>query len=252
MTGCTEVADDFQALEQYKEDFMAQKDFYEKFEANVEKYAEQINKSFSLEILEWQQGVYFNSGMFAGYIQQYYGLAPPLSPPEPSIEESATDRDAFAPAQFVAGWYYGVVGEDKRDYIVRDCYQQNDDLTNTLYDGMEAYIAGNQDLGDDKLKATKALYKTALSTCTDVTGKMQDVMEKAEALVSRDDWAQLAKQIYDDNKTLIDRDVDLELREWQQGVFFNSGMFAGYIEKVFLDARPEPEQETPATFYSPF
>lgn len=59
-------------------------------------------------------------------------------------------------------------------------------------------------------------------------------------MVARDDWADVAKKIYDDNKDVIDRDVGLELREWTSGVFFNSGMFAGQVEKIFLDNVPAP------------
>jgi len=102
------------------------------------------------------------------------GLAPAYAPepePTPTPEDSTEDRDATAPAQFVAGWYYGVIGDDKRDYII-DCYQMNDDLTNALYDGMEAYIAGDQETGDSKMKSTKDLYATALATCTEVGEKM--------------------------------------------------------------------------------
>ena len=57
-------------------------------------------------------------------------------------------------------------------------------------------------------------------------------------LQERKDWPEIAKKIYETNKAIIDRDVDLEVREWQQGVFFNSGMFAGQIGKVFLDNAP--------------
>ena len=57
-------------------------------------------------------------------------------------------------------------------------------------------------------------------------------------MLTRADWPQLSKQIYEANKTIVDRDIDLEFREWTQGVFFNSGMFAGEIQKIFLDNMP--------------
>ena len=41
------------------------------------------------------------------------------------------------------------------------------------------------------------------------------------------DWDQISKKIYESNKDVIDRDVSLELKQWEEGVFFNSGMFAG-------------------------
>jgi len=33
----------------------------------MKKYKDEIEKDGGLEISEWQKGVYFNSGMFAGY-----------------------------------------------------------------------------------------------------------------------------------------------------------------------------------------
>ena len=95
------------------------------------------------------------------------GLAPPRhappsppTPPKPTPTPTPT-RNREAPAQFVAGWLYGVDGWDKRDYII-GCYQSNDDLTNALYDAMEAYIAGDQKTGDSKMSDTKKLYEMAL------------------------------------------------------------------------------------------
>ena len=50
----------------------------------MKKYADQIKQSGENQIGEWQKGVYFNSGMFAGYTMQYMGLAPPRGwKPEP-------------------------------------------------------------------------------------------------------------------------------------------------------------------------
>ena len=46
-------------------------------------------------------------------------------------------------------------------------------------------------------------------------------------LQERKDWPEIAKQIYETNKAVIERDVDLEIREWKEGVYFNAGMFAG-------------------------
>ena len=45
--------------------------------------------------------------------------------------------------------------------------------------------------------------------------------------------------IYSNNEDLIDRDNQLVIREWDQGVFFNSGMFTGQIQKVYLDNAPK-------------
>lgn len=101
--------------------------------------------------------------MFAGYSMQYMGLAPPRG-----------GQDELAPAEFIAGWYYGVEGEDKRPYIL-SCYKASDDLTNALYDAMTAYIAGDQHTGDSKMEDTKKLYLLALTDCTDVNPTLENI-----------------------------------------------------------------------------
>ena len=70
-----------------------------------------------------------------------------------------------------------------------NCYKESDDLTNTIYDAMEAYIAGDQKTGDEKMKDTKSLYDTALNGCSsDITGGLKKIADKADALVKRSDW----------------------------------------------------------------
>ena len=54
---------------------------------------------------------------------------------------------------------------------------------------------------------------------------------------ARSDWEQFAEQVYKDNKREVERNIDLEIREWKQDQFFNSGLFLGQLEKIFLDAQ---------------
>ena len=151
-------------------------------------------------------------------------------------EVQATTRDPDAPAQFIAGWHYGIAHEKDRDDL--SCFKADDDLTNTLYDAMEAYIAGNHADGDAKMTATVPLYKEALSGCGRLETHIGKWAQRIDEMKAREDWPQLLKEIYQANKDVIDRDTGLELREWEQGVFFNSGMFAGQRGKVFLDNIP--------------
>ena len=153
-----------------------------------------------------------------------------------SQAESApsTGRDTSAPAQFFAGWFDIIVQEDERNYIL-DCYTENTELTDVLYDAMEAYIAGDKSEGDAKMSDTKPLFKTAFADCGELKDQMDAWSKKFDDLTKRDDWAIISQLIYEENKDVIDRDMDLELREWKQGVYFNSGMFAGQLIKVFLD-----------------
>ena len=59
--------------------------------------------------------------------------------------------------------------------------------------------------------------------------------EKIDDMTSRPDWEKFAIRVYFEHKRELERDTDLKLREWKQGQYFNSGLFAGQIQKVFLD-----------------
>ena len=106
---------------------------------------------------------------------------------------------------------------------------------------MEAYIDGDKATGDAKISETKPLYKKALSGCGRLADHMSEWAQKTDDLMKIADWQKIAMKIYEDNKVVIDRDVKDELLEWEEGVFFNSGMFAGQIEKIFLDNVPAQE-----------
>ena len=91
------------------------------------------------------------------------------------------------------------------DYI-RGCYAPNEDLTNTLYDGLEAYMKGDSETGDKKMAATKDLFATALTTCTKINAKIEELVKKFDDLKARSDWDEISKKIYEENKANIDYD----------------------------------------------
>ena len=102
-------------------------------------------------------------------------------------------------------------------------------------------MKGDSATGDSKMAATKDLYGVALTTCTKLTTKFEEWGKKFDDLKARSDWDEIEKKIYEDNKPIIDRNVGLEFEAWEKGVFFNSGMFAGSIEYLFLDQAPKEE-----------
>ena len=80
-------------------------------------------------------------------------------------EASRKNQNAHhAPVYFAAGWYFGVTSIDKR-YDILACMERRDDLTNNLYDAMEAYISGNSKNGDQKMNDLKMLWLTAMANC---------------------------------------------------------------------------------------
>ena len=124
-----------------------------------------------------------------------------------------TGRDPQAPAQFTAGWYYGIAQEDKRDDLMQ-CYQTDSNLTDTLYDAMEAYIAGDSETADAKIRETKPLYVKALSGCGKLAESIGNWAKRTDDMMSRSDWTTFSKHVYEAHRDTIDRDGDLELREW--------------------------------------
>ena len=227
MAGCGKVAEKMGEIAKEFDDIQKRSDWDKVSKKIYEANKDVIDRDVSLELKQWEEGVFFNSGMFAGQIEKFFLDVKP-------------ERDASAPAQFVAGWYYGLTHEDDRDYIL-DCYAPSEDLTNALYDGMEAYMKGDTETGDKKMADTKPLFETALATCTKVSAAFEEWGKKFDDLKARSDWDQISKQIYEDNKALVDRNVGFEFEAWKEGVYFNSGMFAGSIEYLFLSKAPKEE-----------
>ena len=81
---------------------------------------------------------------------------------------------------------------------------------------------------------------------------MGEWAQKFDDLTKIADWSKVAAQIYQANKAVVDPDIKNELLEWEEGVFFNSGMFAGQMEKIFLDAVPETKALEHYMFMTPF
>ena len=81
-----------------------------------------------------------------------------------------------------------MTSEDRTDELL-ECYKPSDDLTNTLYEAMEAYIQGDKSAGDAKMGDTKPLFKNAFKDCGELKDSMGAWSKKTDDLVKRDDWA---------------------------------------------------------------
>ena len=93
-------------------------------------------------------------------------------------------QDAMAPAQFIAGWAFGISNQslDLRDAIVQ-CYTTNDDLTATYYDAQAAFATGDFETGHQKLSDAKQYYDAAFANCsTDVTAPLTTWSNMIDAL----------------------------------------------------------------------
>ena len=64
----------------------------------------------NLTLSYWSQKDFYDSGLNLGQIELIFDIASHNNP----LALEGPKRDNSATAQFVAGWYYGVSGEDKK------------------------------------------------------------------------------------------------------------------------------------------
>jgi hypothetical protein len=165
---CTEdsVYDEYKALDKFTKDVMSRSDIDDYLAKRYTEYKAEIDQFSGIMLTRWDNGVYFDAGMYDGYIAQRMGLVE--SPYNFGFEggEDGPERDMMGPAQFVAGWLYGVSGQtiDKKNAIL-DCFEPSTDLMNRVYHAMNQYIKGNKSKGDEAWKEAIELFKPALASC---------------------------------------------------------------------------------------
>ena len=122
----------------------SQPDAAKKREEAYKKNKEWCDRTNGYIMKTWKEGVFFDAGMFSGQERALLeGKPGPNDSPvcDPPQRDQSHDVKESA-AQFVAGWYWGIAEEDKRDYIL-GCFEQNDLLNSFLYSAFEHYDAGD-------------------------------------------------------------------------------------------------------------
>jgi len=152
--------------------------------------------------------------MYNGQIAQYLGLAPG----GPATEEldAQADQDPMVPAQFLAGWIYGISGrtKDYRDAMVK-CFKVNDELTNDVYRGMNQYVKGHKEKGDKYWNDARKLFPQAVADCgSDITDAFFGYSKKMDEMVNKKGWWDREEEIYEDNKTEIDQNMAWSNKTW--------------------------------------
>ena len=79
-------------------------------------------------------------------------------------DQTDSNRNPFAPAAWISGWYYGLSGHDKEEKLY-ECFIPDRNLTDKLYDAMESFIAGDKKSGEAYMAGTKPLFRRALLSC---------------------------------------------------------------------------------------
>jgi len=235
--GCEKAVTD--ALSQWGDKLKNMKsrdDYSDVSEQIYNAHKDEIDLNVSLMFKTWDEGVFYNAGMFAGRIDKIMLDNLPQ-------QLNDTTQDPEAPAQFIAGWLYGITLNtiEDRDAII-DCYKVNDNLTADYYDAMADYKAGKTSDGDAKFEDAEQYYSDAFGSCGDsINNDLEAWGKKVKDMRSADNWDTVSQQIYTDNKAKVDADVGYMNNSWDRGVFYDAGLFAGRIDRLFLDNWPSEQ-----------
>ena len=78
MAACTETNAFFEAMADRAHDFFDQDGWEDIVEANYNKNKDVIDMQWGHGVTSWNQGVYFNAGMFYGRVWYYLAYAQPI------------------------------------------------------------------------------------------------------------------------------------------------------------------------------
>lgn len=133
-------------------------------------------------------------------------------------------------AQWAAGLLYAYTSQnvDARDYIV-SCSQPNDRLDSKLEKAFEYYNADNNTSGNQNIRDTEPYYRRSMMMCDETNHYFEDMASKAHDFFAQDDWRDTVHTNYEANKAQIDQQWDYCLLKWNQGVYFDAGMFYGRV-----------------------
>ena len=95
------------------------------------------------------------------------------------------------------------------------------------------------------------MYEAALQKCDKVNKEIKKFGDEVYALTEKDNWYSNSRLVYTRNKHVLDRDVGLMIESWEQGSFFNSGMWSAIIDKIFIENWP-PAPKTEYVQFAPF
>ena len=119
------------------------------------------------------------AGAIAGHIEQIF------------LENSKDITSIeYAPALFWAGRYESLTNEDETDYIL-DCFIPSQELTDKIFEAMEAYIVSDHHLGYTKMGETRPLFKEQMVNCPKVWTKMNQILRQADELISNPNWDEM-------------------------------------------------------------
>ena len=127
--------------------------------------------------------------------------------------------------------------------FVLDCYKPSLQLTDLLYNSMDALISDGSVYKN--MQETSKLYEEAMSDCGLIAGEMKAVAESFEEIQNSPDWEQTFVALFEENKDDLMQLMQEQLKDWKVSKFFDAGISAGSIETLILSKFDGNNEEQP-------
>ena len=152
---------------------------------------------------------------------------------EDEVNTDLTDGDS---AQFAAGVLYAASNQtiDERDYIV-SCSVHDERLNRRLGNAFIDYNAGNLRGGNRKMRKIDNNYRNSMANCTETNDYFERIDAQTDAFLNQKAWRDEARANYDANKDYVDQQWQFCLDSWNQGIYFNAGMFYTRVAMALQD-----------------
>ena len=146
-----------------------------------------------------------------------------------------SDLPADATAQWSAGLLYGWTErrKDKRDYIV-GCSEEWPRLNNSLNAAFDSFNADDVEAGNQQLADSRFFWRLSMWKCWKTNHKFSKKLHKMDHFYARDDASDIIEANYNANKDSIDQQWGFMLKSFNEGVYFNAGMFYAEIGNILM------------------
>ena len=146
------------------------------------------------------------------------------------FDENDSDLPEDASAQWFAGLLYAYTYQvvDQRDYIV-GCTHQRDELDAKLQEAYGHYVVAEYEDGNSSMKDTENEFRRSMRHCHDTHQYFDKIVDDSHDFFALSNWEDIMEANYAANKDLIDNQNGLMVKTWNEGVYFNAGMFYGRV-----------------------
>ena len=131
-------------------------------------------------------------------------------------------------AQWSAGLLYAWSGQtvDKRDYILQ-CTNDSPYVNRELGSAFSDYSSGEYWKGNKHMAAIQPAWQSSMIWCFATNQYFDQIRQETTLFFWQPDWHAQALKNYAANKKYIDEQWTNALKTWNEGVYFNAGMFYG-------------------------